>query len=1246
VKTRFLIFLSGIILLITSGCGRGSSPRKISHLKNLHLTTGLSEGGRPRAALVVPDEKIYLALAEKINARLGEIGGAALPVVTKGLPGELLPKGNVIALGNMANNPFIEKLYFQWFAFTDRWYPGNGGYEIRSIHDPYGTGANVILLGASDDPGAARAVERFCGLLSAADPLAIGWVLEVELGPAVRSSLERSPVPPLARLFVEGLETPLGYTDASRLGLMYYYTGDPRHARAFVDAVRRSDPLARADHYHAHHNCLVWDLIEESPLFSDDDRLLVTNQLLVHARGKESGGGLEALSTPSDGLFDRHAAFIGICALCEGRYFARDYPGPEWPRMLASVDALFRPHLKSFASGSDLARGIYTYLEAILVFSLLTGSEEMVTSGALRVWADRCVAMCDPLGFFVPSGQYDEKSYPYFTLRKAAYLLSDPGLLYVAEMRRRAAETEGVHELGMEFDQGQAFAGRLEPQVPSHLTGVHVVGLDPREREAFDPRVPQAKSFSKITFRSGFEESDQFLVLDGIWGGPLGKPIQDANAILQLTDGGRTFVVDLDPETKNRRSSYVNHNVLSVTANGSAPLPPRLARLEAAADLPSFGYTHTRVEPYVEGAWDRHLLWRKAGYFVVIDVFRSGRAAVYSLESQWRLLGRSRVQGGKIISSVGGDGFAETIQDEIVIDPVGWGDGEFVRSDWPCRQSLWDFSDEGVARQYARYAGPVINRLRPTAVAALEAGSQIGVASLLYTTSRARPHRYSIGGLGAGGLIISGDEPAWLAVTGASGTFGRGPLSVRSRALWATSEIIAGFGLTSIELDGRRLISASRPVDAEWDLVRGVCVLKLTEPATVRVDSREELRLESGERRLSGLNPANEESRNRLRNALNRDGEGIAPVPKTAAGPLGPAIEAPAVAPAPDLIPGAEVLDLAIEGSGGQVVLLAGCRDGRVVCLDGRGRARWEFRTGGPVHVVKFAELVRGRRAALAGSDDESVYALDLATGADLWSHHAQVFAETQNYPWWTLEGKAKVRSVAAADFNGDGRAEVAVGTGGMLVEMLADDGSLLWRQPVMYGLPARLLALSVHPEARPRLLAGLDFLASQSGVFRFGADGTLVSSDAYPSGRQGWDYTGISALSSAEAGEGKTVLAVGRSGAHNEVVFYDAGSAQKLGLLPVGDAISGLVWGKTGETPLAIVATEAGWVIACRPDGATSWSVPLPDAVTKLWAVGQDHVAACCQNGEFYILDATGRIVARGTGSWPAALRSTSLRD
>jgi hypothetical protein len=67
----------------------------------------------------------------------------------------------LIVLGNFADNPTIERLYYHWYTIVDARFPGPGGYFLQTVHDPYGSGQNVVVVGASDDEGLARAATEF-----------------------------------------------------------------------------------------------------------------------------------------------------------------------------------------------------------------------------------------------------------------------------------------------------------------------------------------------------------------------------------------------------------------------------------------------------------------------------------------------------------------------------------------------------------------------------------------------------------------------------------------------------------------------------------------------------------------------------------------------------------------------------------------------------------------------------------------------------------------------------------------------------------------------------------------------------------------------------------------------------------------------------------------------------------------------------------------------------------------------------
>ncbi|MSS73136.1 MAG: hypothetical protein EXS64_16840 [Candidatus Latescibacteria bacterium] len=112
--------------------------------------------------VVDPVSGEYDALAARIREAIERRSGVRIPVVRDDAPEAAVPiRGNLIALGNRSTNKTMEGLYNRYFTLLDLWYPGPGGYEVRSLHNPFGGGHNVILVGGSDRAGVDRATDEF-----------------------------------------------------------------------------------------------------------------------------------------------------------------------------------------------------------------------------------------------------------------------------------------------------------------------------------------------------------------------------------------------------------------------------------------------------------------------------------------------------------------------------------------------------------------------------------------------------------------------------------------------------------------------------------------------------------------------------------------------------------------------------------------------------------------------------------------------------------------------------------------------------------------------------------------------------------------------------------------------------------------------------------------------------------------------------------------------------------------------------
>jgi hypothetical protein len=276
---------------------------RITRLKPLHLDTALVEAGQPRAVIVAPPGERYQEAVEIVQTAVRARTGVTLPAMrdpaVTAAPEEMLGTRNVIALGNMATNPFTEEMYRKWYVLLDLRYPGPGGHVVRSLHDPYGTGHNVIWVGGSDDEGVLSAARVFAELLKGEkeDSLAVGWLMKIKLGegmtpPKLDLDAERFDVRSWRDSFRERGNRKTGYDPStffgwnpiSVAGVLYYMTGDSEYLDAFKamampdpenpprpnvsdDAFNDPmDPLVKNYHYRAHLVDCVYDLIEESPL--------------------------------------------------------------------------------------------------------------------------------------------------------------------------------------------------------------------------------------------------------------------------------------------------------------------------------------------------------------------------------------------------------------------------------------------------------------------------------------------------------------------------------------------------------------------------------------------------------------------------------------------------------------------------------------------------------------------------------------------------------------------------------------------------------------------------------------------------------------------------------------------------------------------------------------------------------------------------------------------------------------------
>ncbi len=611
-------------------------PPVYTQLKELYLDTHLVKDGRSAVTIVAPASGIYERQAARIQQAIKELTGVTVPIATDEAPQAAAPMAtNLIALGNRSTNKTIEELYNRYYTLLDLRYPGPEGYVVRTLHNPFGDGHNVVFVGGSDPAGVDAASRVFAQKLRGAAPrrgaLSIGRLAEIKLGKDIR-------VPTDVKEF-ETWEASAGYRSVGYFGwnsiskhmAMYYMTGRELHARealrlafpdenarreiAEIDGERienKDEPLSGPYHYNAHMMILFWDLIEESPPFSDEQRLRVTNAFakqLDHRKGE----GIYGLTQPPERVGSRHGQWSAISLYCLGRYFQKDYPNPIWAQCVRGAQLHFAPLYKHAWVGGESDNlfwyntgiaPIFTYmllsadrrpLESGSVHTLLRG-QEMLVSGRVPDWALRSAS----IGY----------------LHKAAHLTGDGRWL---EYRDRTGVDLSVFRLGQSFWPDES----IQPTPPEDLVGRWSINYLPKPMwGARRSGLPLEQSFMFGSFRSAPDASGDFVLIDG-YNGASRNPYHTF-AVLELRIDGRTLLQGYRNQVLTRVDGLVEPNIamnaglLHTEVIGGAAV--------AIAEVPDAAYCN----------WRRTLVQRIGKYALVVDdlAFRTDSENV-QVQTQW-----------------------------------------------------------------------------------------------------------------------------------------------------------------------------------------------------------------------------------------------------------------------------------------------------------------------------------------------------------------------------------------------------------------------------------------------------------------------------------------------------------------------------------------------------------------------------------------------------------------------------------
>jgi hypothetical protein len=282
--------------------------------KDRCLVTAIVRDSQAQCKIVAPPEADWQQLARRIAVRTRELTRVQPVHVTPDqITDDDLKNFHLFAVGNAMNNDVIRRLYEDSFCFTDETNPGGRGCEVRTIHNPFGHRKNVVLIGGSTFEGAKRATDfitRNLHPMNVAPHLSWGGddLAIARLNVNQSEHFVASDVPDEAqkqRLITECVaafeSNSEGFAEAMgrvySYGYHYYQTDKEIWAEMFKQILfRLADVIHKEGGWKHRLNppplvlfklSIIWDLIEESLCFSDEERLMIDNLLLEAADALE-----------------------------------------------------------------------------------------------------------------------------------------------------------------------------------------------------------------------------------------------------------------------------------------------------------------------------------------------------------------------------------------------------------------------------------------------------------------------------------------------------------------------------------------------------------------------------------------------------------------------------------------------------------------------------------------------------------------------------------------------------------------------------------------------------------------------------------------------------------------------------------------------------------------------------------------------------------------------------------------------
>lgn len=1199
-------------------------------------------------SLLVIHPPLSEAHVSSMRSALREKLGRDIPFVSADTVTDAdLSSHDLIVVGNISSNRCALALYRRRFAFADAYFPGPEGVIVHPASSIWNPGRRVIVVGVSRDEDIIDGFRAFVGRLD--DTAAsIGPVHLLKTGLAIPKAPDT--VLPTLDAALENAATSMApYWSIANWGLLYFITGDETWAAHFRDGMRMCYKRAESTgtwvteswtNLYFNHWKLVytWELLDDDPFFSPDDRRIIEEVLWGYTRFCRWLPNLDSENAPLMEGRQNHTTFLALSLYYSYRYYTGKYGIEGLEPMMEKVRRCFDDgQAHSFRPNDDAGNYLYLAPVHMLTYDLAEGREDFFTSGLFQSLADLVVATIDnrrdPVSFgdvggYTHRGKNSPRGRELQFLGIGAWYFGDGRYqwLYNWGANERVISLDTMKDSGsggenpiqMHFGADRVFsvedmytgvyAVNIEEENPNRFLGVFPVMLDDgalrwSARRTGNPNhLPLAgeRYIDKVSYRWNFSPSTEYMLLDGI--STFSHGHLDGNTISRLTWKDRVWLFDLD----YIKHTPKYHNGVVITRDGVQDDPPPLTILDCAADFEKYGVTRTTLRDYNGADWTRNIVWRKGGYFLVLDKITAREQGQYRLESRWRTRGDVTLKGNTVTVGQGDASFfirsADNSAKRLDIEPDG------SRSKWN-----YPHGDGSLTIMHSRKDMP------------LTPGMSWTFASLMYAVDGNDELPRQLNRIGDDLYIVEDSEMQELiglssGALAEEGVYTDCALFIHdARTLRLLNATRIAFGGAFIEAPGSVNIEINyrektgRLIVPEGStgsfIVRGLSFKNIGSSAQSPGAS---VTLGSGAYQfVFSFSFKNDLFKNRVPFiSLVTGAEAISPETSSP-------VERSFGIDILDVHASSSVVDASCaDGS----AVIAALSDGSVVRIGGGVRdALFMLPDGGRAGCMHAADIDGdGISEVLVGDRAEHVHCFEMS-GERRWSHKLTRFYGTD----------ANAADIVVADIDKSGRKTALVATAGWKLFAFEADGAVRW-EGFTYYHPQTLVRVVPGPDGSVRIAVGTEYHTPLNVLLP--DDGKVLWHVWEEMGSEyiaTTEYCGIhlTDMVSLDGPDGRPCIAFGTK--YNRIYSLDVSDGSKIWEANTGGEVTVMekVSLVPGGPPSIVAGTDAGDIVVLNAEGKRTGYLPLRSEITDievLTAPGSDRteIAVGTADGRVVILD------------------------